>query len=404
MSDDLRRHWTLDPDVTFLNHGSFGACPAPVLAVQAEWRARLEREPVRFFVGDLESLLDEARAAVAAFVGAEPADVAFAPNATTAVNAVLRSLDFAPGDEIVVTDHAYNACANASAFVAERTGARVVVARVPFPLAGDDDVVAAVAAAVGPHTRLALLDHVTSPTGVVFPLERLVALCAERGVDVLVDGAHGPGMLPLALGRLGAAYYTGNLHKWCCGPKSAAFLFVRRDRQARVRPLTISHGANSPRRDRSRFLLEFDWTGTIDPTAILSAPAALRFVGSLVPGGWPEVARRNRALALEARALLADALGVPPPCPDAMIGSLAALPLPDARAAAASSSSLYAEPLHAALVSRHRVQVPVVPWPAPPRRLVRVSAHLYNRIDDYRRLAAALADELAREAAEPVRR
>ena len=397
MADDLRRHWTLDPAVTFLNHGSFGACPAAVLAVQAEWRARLEREPVRFLVTDLEGLLDEARATVGAFVGADPDDLAFCPNATTAVNAVLRSLDFAPGDEILVTDHAYNACRNVVDYVAARAGGRVVVARVPFPLTGDDVVVVAVRAAVGARTRLALLDHVTSPTGVLFPLARLVAELAAAGVDALVDGAHGPGMVPLDLGRLGAAYYTGNLHKWCCAPKGVAFLHVRRDRQAQVRPWTISHGANAPRTDRSRFRLEFDWTGTTDPTAALSVPAALRFVGSLLPGGWPEVMAANRALALEARRVIAATLGVAPPCPDTMIGSLAAVPLPDAAEVTPPSSALYTEPLQQALHNRHRIQVPIVPWPAPPHRLVRVSAHLYNRTDQYRRLARALEQELARE-------
>jgi len=401
MSDGLGRHWTLDPGVAFLNHGSFGACPAPVLAAQAEWRARLEREPVRFLVDELEGLLDEARAAVAAFVGADPDDLAFCPNATTAVNAVVRSLEFAPGNEIVVTDHAYNACRNTLDYVAARAGARVVVAAVPFPLAGDDAVVDAIAAVVTDRTRLAMLDHVTSPTGLVFPIERLVAELAARGVDTLVDGAHGPGMVPLALDRLGAAYYTGNLHKWCCAPKGAALLHVRRDRQARVRPWTISHGANSPRRDRSRFRLEFDWTGTSDPTPALSTPAALRFVGSLLPGGWPAVMARNRALALDARRLLADALGVSLPCPDAMVGSLAALPLPDAPAVEPSTSALYAEPLQRTLLARHGIQVPIVPWPGPPHRLVRVSAHLYNDLEQYRRLGDALRSELAAERPTP---
>jgi isopenicillin-N epimerase len=397
MSDDLRRHWVLDPNVTFLNHGSFGACPQVVLDAQDEWRRRMEREPVRFLVDELEGCLDEARSAVATLVGADPDDLAFCPNATTAVNAVLRSLDFSRSDELVVTDHAYNACRNVLDYVAARAGARVVVARVPFPLAGDDDVVGAVRAALTPRTKLALLDHVTSPTGVVFPIARLVAMLAEKNVDTLVDGAHGPGMLPLDLHAIGAAYYTGNLHKWCCAPKGAAFLHVRRDRQARVRPWTISHGANSPREDRSRFRLEFDWTGTSDPTAALSVPAALRFVASLVPGGWPAVMARNRALALEARQEIVTALGAKLPCPDAMIGTLAALELPDARTITPPASSLYTEPLHRALEERHRIQVPIVPWPEPPRRLVRISAHLYNRIDEYRRLGAALRDELARE-------
>src|SRR5947199_81994 len=187
MPSTLARLWTLDPAVTFLNHGSFGACPRPVLDVQQRLRERLERQPVQFLVRDLEVLLDDARRALAAFLGADPAGLVFVPNATTGVNAVLRSLALAPGDQLLVTDHAYNACRNALDFVAAAARAEVVVVPVPFPLASADAVVAAVLARATPRTRLALLDHVTSPTGLVLPIERLVRELAGRGVDTLVD-------------------------------------------------------------------------------------------------------------------------------------------------------------------------------------------------------------------------
>ncbi|MSP60442.1 MAG: aminotransferase class V-fold PLP-dependent enzyme [Myxococcales bacterium] len=387
--------WLLDPSVAFLNHGSFGACPVPVLAEQQRLRERLEREPVRFMVRELPPLLDAARADLAAFVGADPDDLAFVPNATTGVNAVLRSLPFAPGDELVTTDHAYNACKNALDFVAARTGARVVVARVPFPLTSADEVVEAILAVVTPRSRLALLDHVTSPTGMVLPIARLVRELAARDVDALVDGAHGPGMVPLALGSLGAAYYTGNCHKWMCAPKGAAFLHVRRDRQEAIRPTTISHGANSPRKDRSRFREEFDWTGTSDPTAWLSVPMAIRTMGSLLDGGWPALMAANRALALEARSILCTALDVPIPCPDELIGALAAVPLSPG-SMDSPRSPLSTDPLQDALLDRFGIEVPIVPWPTPPRRLCRVSAQLYNGSEQYRRLGAALGELLRR--------
>ena len=392
----LRSHWTLDPSVAFLNHGSFGACPRAVLAAQDRWRARLEAEPVRFMVRVLEPGLDAARDEIGRFVGADPDDLAFVPNATTGVNTVVRSLDLAPGDELLTTDHVYNACRNVLRVVADAAGARVVVVAVPFPLRSPDDVVAAVLASVTPRTRLALVDHITSPTGLVFPVERIVRELSQRGVDTLVDGAHGPGMVPLDLRTLGAAYYTGNFHKWTCAPKGAAMLWVRRDLQPRVRPLVISHGSNSPRRDRSRFRLEFDWGGTDDPTPYLCVPDALREVGGLVAGGWPAVMAQNRAKALAMRTRLAARLGAALPCPDEMIGSLAAIPLPDAPPGEDATAPFQTR-LQTALVERHRIQVPIVVWPTLPRRFVRISAQLYNAPEEYDRLADALIEELAAE-------
>ncbi|MCC6556754.1 MAG: aminotransferase class V-fold PLP-dependent enzyme [Polyangiaceae bacterium] len=389
----VRPLWSLDPAVSFLNHGSFGACPLPVLEAQTRLRARMEREPVRFFVRELESLIDAARAALGAFVGADPDDLAFVPNATAGVNTVLRSLPLGSGDELLTTDHEYNACRNALEFAASRAGARVVVATVPFPIGSPDAVFEALLERVTARTRLALVDHVTSQTGLVFPIERIVAELGQRGIDVIVDGAHAPGMLPLDVRAIGAAYYTGNCHKWVCAPKGAAFLHVRRDRQHGIRPLSISHGASSPRADRSRFLLELDWTGTHDPSAYLCIPDALRFMGSLLPGGWPALMAHNRATALAARALLCEALGRAAPAPASMIGALAAVPLPDGDGAA-QPSPLYLDPLQDALMDGWGVEVPVIPWPAPPRRQIRISAQIYNDRADYARLAGALAELL----------
>ena len=397
---DLSRHWCLDPGIRFLNHGSFGACPIPVLEHQRNLRDRMEAQPVQFLARELDPLLDAARAELAAFVGADPEDLAWVANATTGVNSVLQSLVLSRGDELLVTDHEYNACRNALDVVAERAGATVVVAPVPFPLSSADQVVEAVLAGVTGRTRIALLDHVTSQTGLVLPMEQLVRELDRRGVDTLVDGAHAPGMLELDLDGLGAAYFTGNCHKWLCAPKGAAFLHVRRDRRERVRPLVISHGANSPRRDRSRFHLEFDWVGTADPTAVLCVPAAIRFMGSLLPGGWTELRRSNRRLALHARDELCRALGAAPPCPDEMIGSMAALPLPPGPDEA-PDSALYTDPLQAQLLERWGIEAPVIPWPAPPARLIRISAQVYNRFEQYQLLAGALKALLAEAPANP---
>jgi len=382
----MKEHWLLDPNVTFLNHGSFGATPRAVLAVQAALREEMEREPVRFLAREIEPRLDAARAVLAEFLGCAPDDLAFVPNATAGVNAVLRSLDLDEHDELLVTTHEYNASANALDFVAALSGAKVVAVEIPFPIDAPDTVVERVLAKVTERTRLVLIDHVTSQTALVFPIERIAAALREKGIDTLVDGAHAPGMLPLDLRALGVAFYTGNLHKWVCAPKGAGFLYVHPNRRYEVRPAIISHGANAERRDRSRFHLEFDWTGTFDPTAWLSVPAALQFIGSLVDGGWPEVRRRNHELALRARDLLCARLSIAPPAPDAMLGSMAALPLPDAT----KPPTPFGDALHHELVARG-FEVPVQNWPRWPRRVLRVSAQIYNELGEYERLAEAVA-------------
>ena len=387
--------WALDTDIDFLNHGSFGSCPRPILEIQNEWRARFERQPVTFVLNELEPVLDQARREVASFVGCEPGDLAFVTNPTTGVGAVLASVPLRSGDEVLVTDHGYNACKNAALYWTERAGAKVAVARVPFPVTSEREIVEAIVSAVTPKTRLAIVDHVTSPTALVLPVVELVRELRKRDVEVLVDGAHAPGMLPLDIVAIGAEYYVGTLHKWCCAPKGVSFLHVRRDLQPRVHPLVISHGYASPRTNRSRFLLEFDWVGTYDPSAILAAPAALRYLARLLPDGFPTLLERNRALAREARALLAERLSLDVPCPESMLGSMAALPLPDERVPSDQPGSPLAE-LTTSLRERHRIEVPVFSWPAPPRRLLRSSAAAYNRLEQYERLAGALESELSR--------
>ena len=378
---NFRSLWALDPKVLYLNHGSFGACPRAVLEMQAALRLEMEREPVDFLDRALPGRLEAARQSVAEFLGADAADLVFVPNATTGVNAVLRSLSFAPGDEILLTHHTYAACRKTADFVAARSGARVVAAPLPFPLRGEEEVVAAVLACVSARTRLALLDHVTSPTALVLPIERLVGELRARGIETLVDGAHAPGMVPLELSKLGAAYYTGNAHKWLCAPKGAAFLHVRRDRQLDIHPTVISHGYTNGLR------AEFDWVGTCDPSPWLCVPESLRVMGSLLPGGWPQVMASNRALALRARTLLLQSLDLDDPCPASMIGSMASIPLPPA-GSGSPAAHRDCTGLHAWFRERG-VETWLYPHPVP---VLRISAQLYNDMDQFRQLARLLAE------------
>ncbi len=383
-------HWSLDPDVVYLNHGSFGACPKPVTEFQQQLQARIEREPMRFFMRDALPLLNETRAALGVFIGADPDDLALINNATTGVNAVVRSMELSAGDRILILSHAYGACANAVRYVAARAGAVVDVVELPFPAAAADDVVAAVLETATERTVLAMVDHITSPTGLVLPIADIVTRLAERGIETLVDGAHAPGHVPLNLDALGAAYYTGNCHKWLCTPKGSAFLHVRRDRQADVRPTIISHGATMPLGERSRFRLEFDWQGTDDPSAVLAIPTAIDFLGSLLPGGWPALMAHNRRMALDARALLCERMGTAAAAPDDMIGMLAAVLLGETDDPPAPPMNPF-DPLQARLHDEYSIQMPVIRFPRSRDRLIRISAQAYNAPAQYGYLANALS-------------
>jgi isopenicillin-N epimerase len=392
-SEDIRKVWGLDPEIHFLNHGSFGACPIAVLEHQTELRDRIERQPVRFFLREMQAMLDDSRQALAGFVGASPADLVFLANATTGVNTALRSMNLEAGDEVLVTNQEYNACRNALNEVAAVKGVKVVVVEIPFPVDGRD-LVDSFVAAVTPKTRLLLIDHVISQTAMVLPLNPIVAKMNELGIDTIVDGAHAPGMLPLNLDELGATYYTGNCHKWMCAPKGIAFLHVRHDRRTTTRPLVISHGANAQVSLEDRFHQEFDWMGTSDPSAVLSLPFLISYMDGLVEGGWDFIMRHNHALALEARDILCAALEVEPACPEDMVGSMVAVPLPAGKEIT-KASVFFIDPLQDRLLFEHQIEVPIIPWPNSPQRLIRLSAQLYNSRSQYEALAAALPKLLA---------
>ncbi len=361
----------LDPAVSFLNHGSFGATPRPVLDGQVSLRNSLEGDPVDFLARRLPGLLTDARERVAAFLRADPSGLVFVANATTGVNTVLASLELRPGTRLVTTDHAYGAVRNAMRHACVRSGASMIEAHVPL----DGDAVEAVMAEVDEATRLVVVDHVTSPTGLILPIDALVRACRERGIAVLVDAAHAPGMLPVDVDGLGADFWTGNLHKWACAPKGAAVLWVAPEHRGRVHPLVVSHGYGKGLAD------EFDWTGTGDPTPYLAAPLAIDLLAGL---GWDRLRRHNHALAAHGRDVVAAALAAEAPVADDRFGSMSLVELPPGTA----GSEDEARALSDRLFDEHGVEVPITLWDG--RAFVRMSAHAYNAPEEYERLATAL--------------
>src|SRR4051812_27356725 len=320
--DNLVDEWMLEPGGDHLNHGPFGAVPRVVFEEQSEWRRRIEASPVEVIVRRRLELIEAAKAPIGRSLGMRDNDFGLVTNATEGVNAVLHSLTFRPGDELLTTNHVYNAVRQAMQFTCARSGASYREVDVPLPVRSSDDIADVVVSALSDRTRLLVIDHVTSPTALVFPVEQITRACAERGVDVLIDGAHAPGMVPLNVERTGAAYYSGNLHKWACAPRGAAFLWACADRQAHIHPATVSHHYGKG------FAKEFSWQGTRDFSAWFAIPRALEFLASL---GGDAVRKHNHAMALWAHQMLCDRLNVPEPLSPldgSLLGSMAAVPLP----------------------------------------------------------------------------
>lgn len=380
--------WMLDPEITYLNHGTVGATPRRVLAAQQAIRDEIERSPSAFLLRDLVNyvgpptekpgLLREAAAAVGRFLGARGEDLVFVENVTVGVNAVLRSLSLAPDDEILLTDHAYGAVANAATFAARERGARVVTVPLPWP-PDTDAVCAEIAEAFTSRTRLAVIDHVASQTAVVFPARRIAALCRERGVAILVDGAHAPGAIPLEIPSIGADWYVGNLHKWAWAPRSCGFLWAAPARRKDLHPPSVSWGLDKG------FVHEFDWTGTRDPSPCLAAPAGIAFLQEM---GVEAVQAWNRELARDAARTLTGRWETEPEIDPQGFGAMSLVPLP----VVFGFTEAEAIRLRHALLVEDRIEVPVHVWKG--RLWVRISAQIYNDRDDVDRLAQAVERRL----------
>ena len=370
----MRRRFLLERGTDFLNHGSFGTAPRVVLAAAERWRARMEANPDRFLRHVMPGALRAAAGRLARFLHAQERDLVFVENATSGVNAVLRSLEFRPGDEILATTHTYNAVRQTIREVCRRTGAKLVEARIELPIVDEKILENSIKEKITRRTRLLVLDHIASPTGLIFPVKRLAAAARARGARVLVDGAHAPGQLALDIPSLGVDWYAGNCHKWLFAPKGCGFLWARRNAQAGIHPPVISHGYGKG------FAAEFDWTGTRDFSSWLSVPDGLDFFSSLGPARVRTYCHKLVALKAEE---ISNAWHTPVDGPAHLHGSLMAIQLPD-RFQRRDPRQLMDE-----WIERHRFIVPVMPvsgvlW-------ARISAQVYNAPEDYQRLLAAVA-------------
>lgn len=391
--------WPLDPDITFLNHGSYGVCPRPVLHAQQRYRTQLERDPVAWFMRDQEGLLDEARRALAGLIDCDSEDIGWTANATVAIATVLHAYHWRAGDEILCCDQEYMSSINEIERLRDRFGVRLSVAPISIPVRDEEEIVERILSRVTGATRLAIISHITSPSAIVMPVARLTRELRSRGIDVLIDGAHGPGQIPVSLRELDPTFYVATLHKWVCAPKGAGMLWVHPERQASLRPIALSSRAHEDRPWRAQFLRDFDYHGTDDYTAHMAVRDAVAFMGSLLDGGWDALMARNHDMVVEARDLLCARLGLEAPVPASMVPMMATIQLPTMPEALSGQRTVFGDPIQDRLVAEHAIQVPIWTNAMTGQRFCRISAQVYNTLEQYEQLADALEQELARERA-----
>ena len=377
----MRNLFLLDPNVVFLNHGSFGACPKPVFEAYQCWQRELERQPVEFLGRRFNDLMREARSTLADFVGADADEITYVTNATVGLNTVARSLNLRPGDEVLSTDHEYGALDRTWRFLCEKSGAKYLRQPINVPIDNAAEVIEAVWAGVTDRTRVLFISHITSPTAIIFPVRELIRRAHEQGIITIIDGAHAVGQIDLSLHDLGADFYSSNCHKWLMAPKGSAFLYARRDVQHLVEPLVVSWGWQSERPSASRFIDEQEWQGTRDIAAYLSVPAAIQFFRD---HDWPQVRQACHELVRYAREQATALTGLPSLTPDdaAWFNQLSALPLPPCDL----------EALKRRLYDEYRIEIPVIRWND--RHFVRISIQGYNTRADVDTLIAALRELL----------
>jgi isopenicillin-N epimerase len=379
-----KNFFLLDPEVIFLNHGSFGACPKPVFEVYQNWQRELERQPVEFLGRRITALLADARSHLAAYLGVEPDEVVYFSNPTTAINMVARSLDLHPGDEVLASDHEYGALDRTWHFICRQTGAKYIQQPIALPITSQADVVEAFLQGVTERTRVIFISHITSPTALIFPIDEICRRARSAGILTIVDGAHAPGQIQLDLSAIGADFYAGACHKWLCAPKGAGFLFARRPVQSQLAPLIVSWGYESEKPSPSQFIDHHEWQGTRDLSAFLSVPAAIEFQAQ---HDWPAVRHLCHALASQTRARINTLTGLPAICPDSpeWYGQMFAARLP---------AEVDTDDLKARLYDAYHIEVPLHRWNNQP--LIRVSFQVYNDTADTDALLMALRELLDR--------
>jgi isopenicillin-N epimerase len=376
--NSLSDYFLLDPSITFLNHGSFGATPIPVFEEYQRYQRELENEPVEFLGRQASPRLQQARQLLADYLHAQRDEIVFVPNATHGINIVAHSLDLHPGDEVLTTDHEYGAMDRTWQFLSQQKGFTYRSCEIPLPLIDKDQFVNHFFSQVTPHTRVIYLSHITSPTALIFPIREICNRARELNILTVIDGAHAPGQIELDLSLLGADFYTGNCHKWLCAPKGSAFLYAKKERQHLIQPLVVSWGWHAEKPGPSQFVDYLEWTGTDDISSYLSVPAAIEFQSS---SNWPQIRSECHELAIWVSRELTRLFKLAPLSSSDFFAQMVAIPLPVIGDPVALQQRLFNE---------YHIEVPIVPWKE--KTLIRVSVQGYNDRNDLEKLLLALKE------------
>jgi len=374
--------WHLDKSMAFLNHGSFGACPIYILEKQNQYRMQMERQPLKYFIRDADELLYNAKKKLSKFIGADTENMVFADNATAAVNVVMKSFPFKEGDRILITNQIYPACRNTVYKIAEDKKLFIDEVIIPLKINSEDEVTNKIVNQAKPNTVFALIDHISSLPGLIFPVKQIINKLEEKDIVVMIDGAHAPGMIPLELNELNPSFYTGNCHKWMCTPKGSAFLYVRKDMQDIIKPLVTSRRYGEIHTNLSEFQYDFSWQGTRDISSFLTISDSIEYFESVFPGGWNNIMKANHDLVFEAGKKICEEFEIEQCYPESMIGSIFGIPFFEEKESPVGRLNQRSK-LQDKLFHENRIEVMISFYPKAPNRVLRISSQIYNSLEQY---------------------
>ena len=375
MNQNLKSLFMLDPKITYLNHGSFGACPTPIFNELIKWQKKLELEPTKHLAFDIYEYLEQSRISLSNYIDCNKDDIIFSPNPSTALNTVIKSLDLKKNDEILTTNHEYGALDKTWKFICKKTGAKYIQTDIPLPFLSEEDFIERLEAKITSKTKIIFASHITSSTAIIFPAKKISALAKKHNLFCIIDGAHAPAFIDLSIKQINCDVYVGACHKWMCSPKGVSFLYVKKNHQNKIDPLVVSWGYDSDFPSKSKFLDYHQWQGTKDMSAYLTIPYTIKF---LKENNWNKIREKCNKINIWARNEINNLLDKENICDDKFLGQMSSIYM-DIEANPKNNIEFY---------KKYNIQVPFILWNN--KSFFRISIQVYNTKEDIYKLLYAL--------------